>query len=551
MKTQKHTAATMTTVENLVSLLNGTPRTTDTISVLADGMKPATVRRLLAIAVADGRVVKGSRRHFVKQNGNYSSGFFGGAGVMKRDENTYRLADATDRANVAWAERTADAIIAYCTRSEKAEAASAVDAARLAASGVFATICTSCGFPYYGDTCTDCGAPKRDAAAARAEQGRADFERATALVLPVSSTIDRIAALQEIQKRNAPTSFEWQLASEMLQPLFREMADAAKREEKAASEVEDATETCGVCGVEHLSSECCPNGPHALSEIFGDDRSDRQGGKTYVSQYANDGSTLDEVAEREERHEVVEIDGVEFECTSEDADGFSRTWQASHRGPLASSVVMVVEFEDGSAALTHYWQRNDDGAPVEKTTAFPFAPHAYHAAAAIITGDREGSASLQRPLGWSPDASNLPADDLQRTANLLGQALARIADLEADVAEMHGAAQDLRERLAISDRRLDVAMRDVEDLSQEQHDNQRAMRDLITQVAEARLSLSHEAARASDLRRERDALRHDLDVLDGRVEDDQVDVDIDEDLMQESDDRAAFNDRLDAQQNEF
>lgn len=45
-----------------------------------------------------------------------------------------------------------------------------------------------------------------------------------------SQILEEIAALQEQQKRNRPSSLEWQWASRELKPLFAEMA----RRQKAA-----------------------------------------------------------------------------------------------------------------------------------------------------------------------------------------------------------------------------------------------------------------------------------------------------------------------------
>jgi hypothetical protein len=42
--------------------------------------------------------------------------------------------------------------------------------------------------------------------------------------MPTSNIVAKIRSLQDVQKRNAPSSLEWQLASNALQPLFREMA---------------------------------------------------------------------------------------------------------------------------------------------------------------------------------------------------------------------------------------------------------------------------------------------------------------------------------------
>lgn len=95
MKTTTHTPATMNTVENLLTFVTKNYRSATTIAAMS-GVKVDRVRRLLAIAVADGRVVK-------SQDVSYARGTL---------FNVYRLADATDAANAAWAERTADAIIA-------------------------------------------------------------------------------------------------------------------------------------------------------------------------------------------------------------------------------------------------------------------------------------------------------------------------------------------------------------------------------------------------------------------------------------------------------
>lgn len=46
--------------------------------------------------------------------------------------------------------------------------------------------------------------------------------RATAM--STKDIVTRIEGLQAVQQRNPPSSLEWQLASDALQPLFREMA---------------------------------------------------------------------------------------------------------------------------------------------------------------------------------------------------------------------------------------------------------------------------------------------------------------------------------------
>lgn len=522
MKTQKHTAATMTTVENIVSLLNGTPTSTDTI-VAKTGVKAERVRRLLAIAVADGRVVKGTRRHYASQAAAMAGCYgrlFGGAGAMRRDENTYRLADATDRANVARAERTADAIIAYCTRSEKA-ASEGDDGAALR---------------------SDLRARLDAETAARAEQGRADFELATVLVLPVSSTIDRIAALQEIQKRNSPTSSEWQLASEMLQPLFREMADASKREEKA----------------EVVASEAGP--------------------------------------------ETLELDGVEF-VRAIDADGVV-TLSATTVGIFATSTVVVTVPADffGPATLSHAWQRHDDAdvAGTPNVSTFADGPDAWHAAAAIMNSDRHVSREATVQAMRAEKAEKRAADLAEELLSLeaASREQARKARGGAAVASARAIGRDIFERgaelrpdtmlayfgwVAIVDAiGLDLAIYHVE----ESHTQtmfgtcgSAAMRSAEDRIAEleadvAEMRVAHETterrlaevlearrtlhaavadrdARMNDLRRERDTLRHDLDVLDGRVDDDGDESDVDCDLQNEDDERSAFNDLLDQQRREF
>ena len=42
--------------------------------------------------------------------------------------------------------------------------------------------------------------------------------------MPTTDIVARIGSLQTVQERNPPSSMEWQLASDALQPLFREMA---------------------------------------------------------------------------------------------------------------------------------------------------------------------------------------------------------------------------------------------------------------------------------------------------------------------------------------
>lgn len=47
-------------------------------------------------------------------------------------------------------------------------------------------------------------------------------------VIPTHKIVARVERLQAVQERNPPSSTEWQLASDALQPLFREMARRQK-----------------------------------------------------------------------------------------------------------------------------------------------------------------------------------------------------------------------------------------------------------------------------------------------------------------------------------